>query len=68
MTTAQFRLILLITKGKEVLFEQQILTTVPNEVVFAHEFKRVALVDDKLVVFDKFDNPLFELAVAELGL
>jgi hypothetical protein len=54
-----FWLVLRLEKKGVVVFEQQILETKPDEVIFAHRFKDVVLDNDAIIVVDKFGKPLF---------
>lgn len=59
-----FRLVLEVERDGQPLFSREILRTLPDELVFAHRFKEIKLVDDTLCVEDKFGKPLFALNLA----
>ena len=63
----RFRLTLELERRGATVFEQLILETEPDEIVFAHRFQQVALEDGAIVVKGKFDKTLFSLPVASLG-
>ncbi len=66
LTTDNFLLTLVVSKSKEVIYDKEILKTVPDEIVFAPMVKDICLEGDKLTVSDKFGDPTFQLAVNEL--
>ncbi|MCX5747479.1 MAG: hypothetical protein NT062_33865 [Proteobacteria bacterium] len=59
----RFRLILKLEKKDVLVFEQQILETKPDELIFAHLFKEVVVDGDAVVVNDKFGQQLFSMPV-----
>jgi hypothetical protein len=59
-----FHLVLEVERKGEVIFSQEILRTLPDEVVYAHRFKEVRLDGQTLRVEEKFGKPLFELNIA----
>lgn len=63
----RFRLSLKLERKGVPVFDQQILETKPDEIIFAHRFKEVALDGDDVVVKDKFGKTLFSIHVASLG-
>lgn len=46
-------------RGHELIFSQEILRTMPDEVTFSHRFKEMKFVDGQIVVTDKFGTILF---------
>jgi hypothetical protein len=50
-------------RGGDVLFDEQVLETRPDELVFAHQVKDVKLEGDRAVVVDKFGNASVEVAL-----
>lgn len=57
----RFRLILKLEKKGATVFEQQILETKPDELIFAHRFKEVLVDGDSILVNDKFGKQLFSM-------
>ncbi|MCS0628935.1 hypothetical protein NX786_06270 [Telluria mixta] len=53
-----FRLTLEIDRRGHIIFSQEILRTLPDEVMYAHRFKDIKLDGETLVVQDKFGNAL----------
>jgi hypothetical protein len=46
-------------RGSELVFSQEILRTIPDEVVFSHKFKEIKFIDGQLIVVDKFGSVIF---------
>lgn len=59
-----FRLVLEVERDGQRIFSQEILRTLPDELVFAHRFKEVKLAGTTVCVEDRFGKPLFELHLA----
>lgn len=68
LTIDAFYLNLDVVKGQEIIFSDEILSTVPNEIVFVPMFKDVSLVGDCIVVSDKYGDPIYSISVNELNL
>lgn len=66
LTMDAFHLNLVITKEKEVLFDREILKTVPDEIVFVPMFKDVRIDGDALVVLDKFGDTTYSVRLEEI--
>ncbi|NKB58970.1 MAG: hypothetical protein GKS00_21785 [Alphaproteobacteria bacterium] len=66
LTTEKFHLNFLILKGSKILFDQEILKTAPDELVFASRLKDIREENRKIIVVDKFDESLFELSCEDL--
>lgn len=66
LTTEKFVLSLRLSAKGMTLWEEQILETLPDEIIFAHKFKSVALKDDAIVVLDKFGNETYSVDLARL--
>jgi hypothetical protein len=56
-----FHLILEVKRGAELVFRQEILRTMPDEVIYAHRFKDLSLEGQALLVKDKFGKSLYQL-------
>lgn len=67
LDTAKFALTLKLERKGTTVFEQQVLETKPDELIFAHRFKEVVVDGDALVVKDKLGKPAFSLSVDSLG-
>jgi hypothetical protein len=67
LTMNEFVLTLSIHKGNEILFEQPILKTKPDEIIFEHQFKDMKQSDDELVVVNKFGKKIYSLQLTEFG-
>lgn len=61
LSIEKFTLTLVIKKGDEVILDETILTTPPDEVAFEHKFKELKYADGKIAVVDKFGRALFEM-------
>lgn len=59
-----FHLVLEVERKGEVIFSQEILRTLPDEVMYAHRFKEVRLDGQTVRVEEKFGKPLFEFNIA----
>ncbi len=66
LDTHNFTLTLKLERKGVTLFEQQILETLPDELIFAHRFKDVVAEGDAVVVKDTFGAPLFSVRVDSL--
>ncbi|MYN30284.1 hypothetical protein [Duganella levis] len=58
-----FSLTLEVERGDMCIFSQEILKTIPDEVVYAHRFKGIKLDGQILTVYDKFDKTVWEMSV-----
>ena len=67
MTESRFVLTLVVLKGDTKRLEEVILETPPDEVHFAHQFKALKVVDDRLIVTSKGPSPLVEVSLSELS-
>jgi hypothetical protein len=67
LDTEKFTLTLKLERKGMTLFEQQILETKPDELIFAYRFKDVVAEDNRVVVKDKFGKPIFSTRVDSLG-
>lgn len=63
----RFQLTLRLDHKGEAVFNEPILETMPDEIIFAHRFKRVVLDGDDVVVEDKFGAPTFSLRLSSLS-
>jgi hypothetical protein len=59
----KFTLFLCVENECGTLFQEKILETKPDELIFSHKFKDLGLQDNKIVVLDKFANSIFELPI-----
>lgn len=66
LTIDAFALSLVIERGSEIVFDKQILSTEPDEIVFESKFKDIVERDGELTVIDKFDDPIFHLTAERL--
>jgi hypothetical protein len=57
-----FRLTLSIKRDGLGIFSEEILRTLPDEIVYAHRFKNVQVDGRTLTVYDKFGMPLLEMS------
>ena len=62
----RFQLRLTLDKGGAVVFDRVILETKPDELIFGHRFKEVALEHDAVVIKDKFGRPTFSVHLDSL--
>jgi hypothetical protein len=63
----RFVLTLRLERKGAVVFDEVILETEPDEIIFAGDFKDVVLVDNTVVVTDKFGRPTFSLSLDSLS-
>ncbi len=61
LTLKNFELALSVLDGDTTLFDEVILTTEPDEIVFVPMFKDIGLSNNHLIVSDRSDKPIFEL-------
>lgn len=66
LDTNRFVLTLRLESKGHVLFEKPILETKPDEIIFAHQFKEVALDGQTVTVRDKFGKPTFSINLNSL--
>lgn len=66
MDGERFVLILKVERKGALLFEEPILETKPDEIIFAHRFKDLVVEGDALVVRNKFGKPTFSLPLSSL--
>lgn len=59
-----FHLILEVERAGQIVFSQEILKTLPDEVIYAHRFKDIKFDGQTVIVQDKFGEPLFEWSSA----
>jgi len=63
---SDFRLTLEIEHNGALVFSQEILSTLPDEIAYAHRFKDIVLDDDAVIVRDKFGQPLVAVPLGDL--
>jgi hypothetical protein len=68
LDTDRFVLTLQLERKGETIFMEPILETKPDEIIFEHRFKEVALADDSVVVKNKFGENIFSLELNALVL
>jgi hypothetical protein len=68
LTIQTFHLSLTVSKGKDIVFNREILKTEPDEIVFMPLLNEVSLMADSIIVLDKFGNSIYEVKVQELNL
>ncbi|CAH0226934.1 hypothetical protein SRABI118_02365 [Massilia sp. Bi118] len=59
-----FYLVLEVERDGQCIFSQEILRTLPDALMYTHQFKDIELNDHVLAVKNKFGTPLFELDLA----
>ncbi|MBV6290499.1 hypothetical protein [Pseudomonas aegrilactucae] len=62
-----FVLTLRLNCKKEVIFEQEILKTKPDEIIYTNKFKSLEVSDGAVLVVDKFGNTVFSTALPRLN-
>lgn len=67
LDTEKFALTLKLEREGVTVFEKKILETLPDELIFAYQFKEVALEGETIVVKDKSGKPTFAVDVSSLG-
>lgn len=60
LTPDVFSLTLNVTRGHEIIFDNIILKTKPDELIFAHQFKSLERHKDTVIVRDKFGNIFYQ--------
>ncbi len=58
-----FSLFLCVDRRGVTIFQEKILETKPDELIFSHKFKDMKVQDNKIVVLDAFENSIFELPI-----
>lgn len=66
MTIERFSLRLAILRAKTPIYDQEIFTSDPDEIVFAHRFKDVVASDRKVVVVDRFSHAVLTLSLEDV--
>ncbi|MEO6993016.1 MAG: hypothetical protein ABI273_05280 [Lacunisphaera sp.] len=66
LTIERFSLRLIVHNRKKMLYDQEIFSSDPDEIAFAHRFKDIVLEEDKVAVTSRHGKPLLELVVADL--
>lgn len=66
LTLEVFRLHLQIFRGDALISSEQVLETLPDELIYAHKFKDVVFVNDTLAIVDSSANRGYEVAVAKI--
>ncbi|MDO3645107.1 hypothetical protein [Mucilaginibacter sp. L3T2-6] len=61
MTMDFFSLTLMLTKKNEVVVNKEILITLPDEIIFAWQFKEIVLEGSVIKVLDSFKQPIYTL-------
>jgi hypothetical protein len=67
LDTERFTLTLILERGSRVLFAEEILSTKPDEIIFAHKFKDVILDGDQIRVLDKFKKEMFAIELKSIA-
>ncbi|MFN6971626.1 MAG: hypothetical protein ACK4NN_12215 [Rheinheimera sp.] len=63
LNSSRFELTLQIERKGETLFKRPILETQPDELIFGYRYKDIKLIDESIVVLDKFGEITFSLDV-----
>ena len=66
MTLERFALRLIVFRSKRPVYDQEIFSSDPDEVAFAHRFKDVVVKDGEIVVIDRFAKALLALTFQEI--
>ena len=66
LTISEFTLNLSVSRSDRVLFDQTILRTLPDEIIFEHQFRDMSVTGDELIVTGKFGHTLYTLPLSEL--
>jgi len=66
LTMDRFVLTLVITRSEIEICRFKVLETKPDEIIFQHQFKEVAVVDSHVVVLDRFGNKVFSQPIDEI--
>ena len=61
MTMEFFSLKLLLRKGGEIVFSEEILKTLPDEIIYHWQFKEIVLENNEIKVLDEFKKPIYSL-------
>jgi hypothetical protein len=64
MDRDRFVLKLIVTRNEEIVIDQEILETRPDEVIFAYQFKYLTMDERKVVVKNRFHKTLYEYEIA----
>jgi hypothetical protein len=63
----RFSLRLRLDRAGRPIFEAPVLETLPDELIFAYQFKEVVVDADTVVVKSKFDEPIFSVPLSSLS-
>jgi hypothetical protein len=66
LTNQNFTLTLRMEKGGRVVYENEVLNTPPDEIVFAPKFKDLIVAEGNIQVTNKFGEVIYELPIAEV--
>jgi hypothetical protein len=66
LDSERFVLTLHVERKGEIVFNEHILETLPDEIIFAGQFRDITLIDNAVVVTDKFGDPTFSLSLDTL--
>jgi hypothetical protein len=61
MTMDFFSLTLVLAKNSKVVFTEEILNTLPDEIIFNWQFKEIVLENNEIKVLDEFKKPIYSL-------
>lgn len=67
LTTEKFILTLSICKDNNVVYENEVLNTPPDEIVFVPMFKDLVINESELQITDKFGGIVYELSISEVA-
>ncbi len=67
LTLQNFHLTLVIEKKGKILWQKEILTTVPDEICYYHSFKDIVFENKKIIVVDRSDRPIYEISVEDIN-
>jgi hypothetical protein len=61
MTMDCFSLSLILCKKNEIIFSREILNTLPDEIIYHHQFKDIVLQNNEIKVLNESEKPIFIL-------
>jgi len=66
LTIDYFHLVLEIEKFKKQIFKKEILKTLPDEIIFSHQFQDIKEENNHLIIFDRNGGTLYKLDLDKL--
>lgn len=49
------------------IYKREIIKEMPDSLCYHHKFRTLVIVDDRIAVIDRFDKPIFQIPITEIG-